>query len=1268
MVLTSANAAADHGPAWMNQDWAYRMPVTIDNSQGGALSSYQVRVVVPYDTDMKSDYSDLRFTDSDGVTPLPYWIENVGPPASPPASPPSYRDLMDNTSAWLFVGQDAYGPFFGGYGGGVSYGYSGGWSSSDYMEVTGYIIPTILNLYHHGYGDTVYRDRALSMADWEVYAQSGGDGSAIGYVYDTGMMVQGLLAAHREVPGDTAYLAAAEWGAQWICAPARQAEDGSFINCNDIAHDYHARVDWILLDLYKETGNTLYRDVALNNLAWIYDRQDHTTGWYASETNFHFISYAVEGMLESGVVLKTISGYESLGDTYVASAKLAADALLSQQNSDGSMTSGSYSIAWVPGGPSNHMSADGQIAEVWARLYQIYPAAATYLEHAQKTISYIASIQDRASSDPNLRGSIAEFPGSSSKIPWAAKFFLDALINTPDPGSIPPTPPTPPVSEAIVWIRLPNIPAGQMTIYAYYGNPTAESASDGNEVFDFFDDFSGDLSKWTVVGGSWTIQNGELVADTNDFAQRLRANDYLFTDGIIDGRIMYVAGAWFEHGYAVRGQVDDGTQFYSCHITKNVGPLLRIWKLDKVGGTSHQIAASSSAPLTLSKWYDLELSAHGDTFEASALPDYPRITGTDPGGWSSGTFSLLSWSNRAELIHYDNIRIRQYASVEPTTVLGAEEAVDVTPPTTVATLAGTSGLDDWYRSAVTVTLSATDSGSGVAATYYGIDAPPSGTYTEPLVVSGEGLHSVQFYSVDNAGNAESTESVSFNIDTTPPVVTISSPVNGAYYQTPSVPGGVFSVVELNPYTIVQSGWFITEGVQTYTVTATDDAGNSGSASVSYTVDNTAPVVTISSPVNGAYYQTAPPSSYSVVEVNLDTVVESGYSTVEGTHTYMVAATDLAGNIGTASVTYTVDNTPPVASFTASMEWTTVSVDASASYDSYGLALTYAWDFGDGEHAIGAAAVHTYAANGTYTVALTVTNSLGLTDTETRDVTASARTVFNLILKPGWNLVSLPLVDYGYRASMLGLNPGDTVSQWNPLTKVYQNYIVGFPGNDFTILAGTGYWINVPSGTRTLALYGSVPTATQSQTITVPAGGGWAIIGFTGFNMTRHASDIPAMYSGGSISIVATWSPVRKSYTNWISLFPASSNFLLVPGQAYWILCTADGVLTYEPVTHPVAKLTVAVDSLDVTVDGSGSFCDGSIVSYEWTFGDGAVAFGVTAPHTYAAKGTYTITLTVKDSYGLTATTSVAVAVKQGASSPLLLAHSLNPDRIVRLCD
>jgi len=173
--------------------------------------------------------------------------------------------------------------------------------------------------------------------------------------------------------------------------------------------------------------------------------------------------------------------------------------------------------------------------------------------------------------------------------------------------------------------------------------------------------------------------------------------------------------------------------------------------------------------------------------------------------------------------------------------------------------------------------------------------------------------------------------------------------------------------------------------------------------------------------------------------------------------------------------------------------------------------------------------------------------------------------FTLNLVTGWNFVSAPLVGYGYKASSLGLLTGDTIAQWNPATKAYQSYIVGIPVNDFTIAPSTGYWINVPSGMRTLTLYGSVPTTALSKTITVPAGGGWAIIGFAGLNMTRHAKDIPSMYSiPGSITTVASYNPVTKSYTSWISLVPNTNNFLLVPGQAYWVLCGASGTLTYVP--------------------------------------------------------------------------------------------------------
>jgi hypothetical protein len=178
------------------------------------------------------------------------------------------------------------------------------------------------------------------------------------------------------------------------------------------------------------------------------------------------------------------------------------------------------------------------------------------------------------------------------------------------------------------------------------------------------------------------------------------------------------------------------------------------------------------------------------------------------------------------------------------------------------------------------------------------------------------------------------------------------------------------------------------------------------------------------------------------------------------------------------------------------------------------------------------------------------------------VTPGSSSTFTLNLVTGWNLVSVPLSGYGYEASTLGLTPGDTVSRWNSTTKIYQSHIVGVPVNDFVIDPSTGYWINVPTGTRTLTLYGVVPNATQSRTITVPPGGGWAIIGFESLKTTWHASDIPKMFSG-TITTVAKYNPATKSYSSWLSVIPSINDFLLVPGQAYWVLCDS-GVLSYVP--------------------------------------------------------------------------------------------------------
>jgi PKD repeat protein len=89
--------------------------------------------------------------------------------------------------------------------------------------------------------------------------------------------------------------------------------------------------------------------------------------------------------------------------------------------------------------------------------------------------------------------------------------------------------------------------------------------------------------------------------------------------------------------------------------------------------------------------------------------------------------------------------------------------------------------------------------------------------------------------------------------------------------------------------------------------------------------------------------------------------------------------------GTVIVVSQAGNQSPVASFTYTCIDLTCDFDASGSSDPDGSIAGYEWDFGGGNTGSGIAASHTYAAEGTYTVILTVTDDDGATDTESRNV-------------------------------------------------------------------------------------------------------------------------------------------------------------------------------------------------------------------------------------------------------------------------------------------
>ncbi|MFJ8733902.1 OmpL47-type beta-barrel domain-containing protein [Streptomyces bauhiniae] len=183
---------------------------------------------------------------------------------------------------------------------------------------------------------------------------------------------------------------------------------------------------------------------------------------------------------------------------------------------------------------------------------------------------------------------------------------------------------------------------------------------------------------------------------------------------------------------------------------------------------------------------------------------------------------------------------------------------DTTAPETSATVSGEKDADGNYLTMATVTVTASDTGSGVNTIEYALGADGAWQpYTAPVMVHEAGSHTVRYRATDKAGNAAAEKSVAFEVvappaeDTTAPETsaTLSGTrnANGAYVTSAKVTvnasdsaSGVARVeysLDAGPYLAYSAPVVVDRlGFHTVAYRATDKAGNTSAAkSVTFTV-------------------------------------------------------------------------------------------------------------------------------------------------------------------------------------------------------------------------------------------------------------------------------------------------------------------------------------------------------------------------------------------------------------------------------------------------
>jgi len=360
------------------------------------------------------------------------------------------------------------------------------------------------------------------------------------------------------------------------------------------------------------------------------------------------------------------------------------------------------------------------------------------------------------------------------------------------------------------------------------------------------------------------------------------------------------------------------------------------------------------------------------------------------------------------------------------------------------------------------------------------------------------------------------------------------------------------------------------------------------------------------------------------------------------------------------------NSPPVARFTFILSQRdapcVVDFDASSAHDPDGIIVKYEWSFGDGSSGSGGSTSHTYTKSGTYAIDLTVTDEKGKTSSVSEtiivlppyDVNVGLTATF--VASPRSYFV--PPLTIQFDASGSSSDEGSIVSySWN--------FGDGSTGSRCIVLhtyPSAGSYIVRLTATDSQGATGSI---TRTIQVSIDGGVEGNIRPSASFTASPTSGTAPLAVDfdasdssdpDGSISSYnwsfgdgSTGTGVATSHT-YNTAGTYTVHLTVIDGQGgtgsiTQIIQVNTSGQNASPIASFTASSTSGVAPLAVDFDASGSSdLDGSIASYNWTFGDGSNGTGVAIFHTYSIPGIYTARLTVTDNEGATSNASQAISV------------------------